>query len=321
LRISFLGGGTDFPEYFRENKGCVLGTAIDKFAYVTIVPYRMKFHEYKYKIAYSRIENTNSLDNIKHPVFRECIREIVPDEPLEIHYIADIPAQTGLGSSSTFVAAMILALHAFNNSIISPEKLAKESIRIEREILNEAGGWQDQIFAVYGGINYISFGPGNNFAVTPLPLSMERVKQIESYCLIVYTGIKRNSCDVHKDFCLNKEKKSFLDELFKLTVEGKDCLLDSGNLEKFGEILNEGWKLKKHCSEVSLPVIDDFYQKALKNGALGGKLLGAGKGGFLLLWAHPEKHETILKGMPSNFRKLDVNINAPGTSIIHYMES
>lgn len=320
LRVSFLGGGSDFPDYFEKHEGAVLGTAINKYAYVTLAPYNRNFHGTKYKLAYSKLEHADSIDEIIHPAIRECIRMAAPEKPLELHYISDIPARTGLGSSSSFVAAILLALNALNNRIISPFQLAADSIKIEREILAEAGGWQDQIFASYGGFNLIKFGPGKKFHVIPLPLPSERLALIKSYSLMIYTGIKRNSFEIQEKLDFQPESCELFKKLTSLAVEGANCIT-SGRIDDFGKLLGKGWEYKKKTSRVTMPLIDQAYDTAMRNGAFGGKLLGAGQGGFLFFIAPPDRHRAIIEAMPDGFQSLDIELGAQGASIIHYMEN
>lgn len=321
LRVSFLGGGTDFPGHFETHGGAVLATSIDKYVYVTASPFLQAFHGSKFKLSYRQIETVKSIPEIQHAAMRACFELAYPDgPPLEVHHIADLPANTGLGSSSSFAVALLHALHASLGKLATVGTLAREAIRVEREILAEAGGWQDQICAAYGGLSLVEFGVGRTFQVTRLPLSSARAEAIENHCLLLFTGILRNSFEVLQTQVARTADGSNLEHLkhmAELARRGARVLAGDTSLETFGELLNEGWTLKRKLADVSMPAIDDAYEAALKAGATGGKLLGAGKGGFLLVWAKPERHAAILKALPKELVPLRVSIRAPGATIIH----
>lgn len=320
LRISFLGGGSDYLEHFKENGGAVLGTAIDKYAYISAAPYLQAFHGFKYKLSYSSVEVVNSINEIKHPLIRESIRLACPNLELELHYIADLPARTGLGSSSSFLVAMLQALHGLQSNFVSAKQLADEAIDIERNILKEAGGYQDQIMAAYGGINLVEFSGNGKYSIHQLPISPERRNMMDQHCLILYTGIHRNSFEISMpQLQLTNEGKNAepLNALVKLAREGADFLASDKPIAQFGEFLNQGWTLKKQLGDITLPEIDEAYSQALEHGAIGGKLLGAGKGGFILLWAAPENHSRIINGISRRMPQLKIKTGAPGATVIH----
>ena len=320
FRVSFLGGGSDFLPHFRKHGGAVLATAIDSYVYVTVAPYKGTFHGSRYKLAYSRMEQVSELDDIEHPAIREAIRFACPSVDLELHHISDLPACTGLGSSSSFVVGMLQALYGLQNRMVPTHQLASEAIRIEREILRETGGYQDQVLAAYGGINLVEFADGGQFVVRRLPIARERVAEIERHCLLLYTGVRRNSFDVLGEQSRrngNGQNTNTLDQLAELAREGARLLVGNAPLTGFGELLHEGWQLKKQLADVSLPEIDEAYERARAAGASGGKVLGAGKGGFLLLWAPPDRHEDVVQAVDGGMTPMRIGINAPGATLIH----
>jgi D-glycero-alpha-D-manno-heptose-7-phosphate kinase len=319
LRVSFLGGGSDFPSHFRTHGGAVLATAIDRHAYVTVAPLSGRFHSCRYKLAYSKVEVAASLNDIHHPAIRECIRLACPDEELEMHYAADLPAGTGLGSSSSFVVALLQALHGFRSHLVAMEQLAREAIDIERVKLAEPGGIQDQILAAYGGFNLITFSGENGFEVQRLPLSQRRLQEIEEHCLLLYTGMIRNSGEVLTEQARRNSEGSnvkLLCSLAELAHRGAEHIASDRPVLDFGHLLHEGWLIKKQLAPLSLPQIDRIYETALKLGATGGKLLGAGRGGFLLVWAPPEKHAAIAEAA-DQMAPLRIRVATSGTTIIH----
>ena len=319
LRVSFLGGGSDFPSHFRTHGGAVLATAIDKFAYVTVSPLSGKFHGCRYKLTYSKVEVASSLDEIRHPAIRAGIRLACPDAELEMHYVADLPAGTGLGSSSSFVVALLQALYGFRNRLVAMEQLARDAIQIERVELAEPGGVQDQVLAAYGGFNLITFSGENDFDVQRIPLSQGRLQEIESHCLLLYTGMNRSSGEVLLEQSRRNNDGSnakLLCSLADLAHRGAEHIASDRPILDFGHLLHEGWLIKKRLAPLSLPQIDRTYEAALQLGATGGKLLGAGRGGFLLVWAPPEKHAAIA-GAAEQMTPLRIRVATSGATIIH----
>ncbi|HUI07378.1 MAG TPA: GHMP kinase [Verrucomicrobiae bacterium] len=319
LRVSFLGGGSDFPSHFRVHGGAVLATAIDRYAYVTVAPLSGKFHGCRYKLSYSKVEVASSLDEIRHPAIREGIRLACPDAELEMHYVADLPAGTGLGSSSSFVVALLQALYGFRNRLVAMEQLARDAIRIERVELAEPGGVQDQILAAYGGFNLITFSGENDFEVQRIPLSQGRLQEIEDHCLLLYTGMTRNSGEVLMEQSRRNTDGSnanSLCSLADLARRGAEHIASDRPILDFGHLLHEGWLIKKQLAPLSLPQIDSIYEAALELGATGGKLLGAGRGGFLLVWAPAEKHAAIAEAA-EQMTPLRIRVATSGATIIH----
>jgi D-glycero-alpha-D-manno-heptose-7-phosphate kinase len=316
VRISFLGGGTDFPQHFEDHGGAVLTTAIDRFAYVTIQRFHHQFFDHRLRIAYKKTENPRSAAEVEHPAIRACFQKVGIDEGAELHHMADLPARTGLGSSSTFVVAMLQALYAYQGRFCPPDLLAREAIDVERNILQEAGGFQDQIIAAYGGTCLIQFGRNGRFNVTQIPLPAARILELQEHMLLIYTRIERDSFSVlRKQVERTTDNHQVLCRMTKLAEDGARCLADGVAITRFGELLRESWMLKRSLSDVSLPEIDEAYEAGLRAGATGGKLLGAGQGGFLLFIARPEDHARIQAALPGML-PLKVGINAPGSRVI-----
>lgn len=324
VRVSFLGGGTDFPEHFEKHGGMVLATAVDRYALVTVQPFLSAYFDHRIRLAYRKTEAVNHPSEIQHPAIRAALEKVGIGEGIEMHVMADLPARTGLGSSSTFVVAMLQSLHAHLGHYRSARELADEAIDIERNILREAGGWQDQILAAHGGLCLVNFQRGGSYQVQQLPMGAAKIRELEESMLLVYTQIQRDSHSVLGQACsiAPEAKIRVLERLARLAETGYECLLSGRPMESFGKLLHEGWELKKQAGSVSLPEIDDWYAKGLKHGATGGKLLGAGQGGFLLFIAKPEYHAAICKAL-GNRPFVKVRINAPGSQIIfsHHQSS
>lgn len=320
VRISFLGGGTDYPEYLERNPGIVLGTAINKYSYIT-VKQTNPFFDYNYRISYSVSELVDEVDQIKHPSVKACLRHLSMKEHFEIHYIGDLPARTGLGSSSSFTVGLLKALFAFKNIHVSKEEVAKHAIYIEREVIKENVGWQDQIWASFGGLARIDM-TCDNFNYKPVCISAERKRLFKNHLLLFYTGAKRYANDILQEQIrktTSGRNDDYLKDMYALAAEGEKILYD-GNLSEFGRLLHENWKLKKGLSnEVTNGYINDLYDKAVKAGASGGKILGAGGGGFMLVYADPEKHDFI-KNSLSKINSVDFDFDSEGTQIIYYKE-
>jgi D-glycero-alpha-D-manno-heptose-7-phosphate kinase len=316
VRISFLGGGSDFPQHFEKYGGAVLATAIDRFAYVTIQRFYNQFFDHNLRVAYRKTENPKNASEVEHPAIRACFQRAGIDEGAELHHMADLPARTGLGSSSSFVVAMLQALYAYKGRFCSTEALAQDAIELERHTLQEAGGYQDQIIAAYGGTCLIRFERNRKFNVTRIPLSAERISELQDHMLLLYTGIERNSFTVLKQQVERTgQNHEALCQMTKLAEEGAELLVEGIPVPRFGELLHESWMLKRSLSSVSLPEIDEAYEIGLKAGATGGKLLGAGQGGFLLFIAKPCDHPRIQAALP-HLLPLHVGINAPGARVV-----
>jgi len=316
VRISFLGGGSDFPQHFEQYGGAVLATAIDRFAYVTMQRFHNQFFDHNLRIAYRKTETPRSAAEVEHPAIRACFEKAGIDQGAELHHMADLPARTGLGSSSTFVVAMLQAMYAYQGRYCSTEALANDAIDIERNILQETGGYQDQVLAAYGGTCLVRFGGSRKFTVTQIPLTACRIAELQDHMLLMYTGIERDSFSVLKNQVeRTAANHDLLCRMTDLAEEGARRLGEGLPALCFGELLHEAWTLKRRLADVSLPAIDEAYERGLKAGASGGKLLGAGQGGFLLFIAKPEDHPRIQAAL-SGMLPLKVNINAPGARVI-----
>ncbi|MBI5380995.1 MAG: GHMP kinase [Opitutae bacterium] len=316
VRVSFLGGGSDIASHFRHHGGAVLATAINRFAYVTVQPFMQEFFDHRIRLAYRRTEAVCSSAEIEHPAIRAALQKLGIDAGVEMHVMADLPARTGLGSSSSFVVAMLQALHAHQGRFRTAHELADEAIEIERDILRESGGWQDQIIAATGGIALIRFERNGGYSVTQLPLSPERIRDIEEHMLLVYTQIQRDSATVQSQSAIPAaEKARILSQLAALAERGGEFLASDRPVTDFGTLMHEGWELKKSSGSVTLPEIDAWYEAGRAAGATGGKLLGAGQGGFLLFIAEPRHHAAICRALGAQ-PTVRVRINAPGAQIL-----
>jgi D-glycero-alpha-D-manno-heptose-7-phosphate kinase len=293
-RISFFGGGTDYPAWYRKHGGAVLATSIDKYCYLTC-RYLPPFFEHRIRIVYSRIENCHSIDEIAHPAVREILRHLKFDRGAEIHHDGDLPARSGIGSSSAFCVGLLHALYALRGQMPSKRQLAIESIRIEQEILRETVGSQDQVTAAYGGFNQIVFHENGEVSIRPVTIPQERLQELNAHLMLFFTGIKRVSSDVARSYVENLDANRRDLRIMKDLVDESLSVLNSGqDLRAFGELLHEAWLAKRSLSaSVSNPEVDELYQTVRAAGALGGKLTGAGGGGFLLLFAEPDRHELL----------------------------
>ncbi len=293
-RISFFGGGTDYPSWYRHYGGQVIATTIDKYCYIS-ARYLPPFFDHTFRVVYSRIENCRTIDEIQHPAVRECLRYLRFEQGLEIHHDGDLPARSGLGSSSSFVVGLLHALHGLRGSIPAKERLAHEAIHLEQVRLKEIVGSQDQVMAAHGGCQRIEFLSDGEIRVTPMTLLPERVEALNSHLMLFYTGIKRTAATIAQSYISDLASiEKQLRTMGSMVEEG--CRILSGNcdLSSFGRLLHESWLAKRSLSKrVSNPIIDQIYSAARASGALGGKLIGAGGGGFMLLFARPADHEQI----------------------------
>lgn len=316
LRVSFLGGGTDFPEHFREHGGAVLVTAIDRFSFVTVQSFHQEYFDHGLRLAYRKTEAPKSAADVEQPAIRACLQRLGIDAGIELHHMADLPARTGLGSSSSFIVAMLQALHAHAGRFCSPEALAREAIEVERVILGEAGGWQDQIAAAVGGTCYIRFERTGDFTVSQLPLCHERVSELNRSLVLIYTGIQRDSFVIQRTHAAKVAANSrALCEMTAMAEEGASLLTNGGSLEAFGRLLHQSWMLKRSLAPVSLQDIDEAYEVGMRAGAWGGKLLGAGQGGFLAFLAPPPAVRAIREALDGRVAAR-VGVNAPGSRVI-----
>jgi len=318
FRISFVGGGTDLRSFYSEESGQVLNAAIDKYVYV-VVKRQIGIVEFKYRINWSQVELCNKIDDIEHPTVREALRLFKIDFPIEITTFADIPAKTGLGSSSSFAVGLVHALHALKGEQVTKYKLASEAAHIEVDLLGRTMGKQDHFAASYGNLNVFTFHSNEVVTVEPVFYHPDVLSVLEKNLLLFYTQLKRDASKVLMS--QNKATPNNLDVLRKmkgLVSPLRNVLSKGEDLNRFGEILHKGWELKKTLSdEISSSKIDEYYNKALKFGALGGKLLGAGGGGFLLFYVEPQNQKAVTKAL-SDLYPLKLGLDPGGTRITYY---
>lgn len=319
FRISFFGGGTDYPVWYRENEGAVLATTIDKYCYITC-RYLPPFFEHKYRIVYSEIEGVKEISEIEHPSARATLQFMNITDGVEIHHDGDLPARTGLGSSSSFTVGLLHALYALKGIMPTKMQLAQDAINIEQNIIKENVGSQDQILASFGGFNKITFNADNSFHVNPMIVSNDKLQQLQNHLMFYFTGFSRFASDIAKSQVENTNNKKHELWIMRQMVDEAILILNNGkrDITEFGTLLHESWKLKKSLSDkISNPQIDAIYESAREAGAIGGKLIGAGGGGFILIFAKPEDQHKIkenLKGLLSVPFKFDYQ----GSQIIVY---
>jgi len=297
-RISLFGGGTDYPEWYLNNEGSVVSFAIDKHSYISLreLP---PFFDHRYRVAYSKVEVTNKIDEIVHPAVRAGFTKYASDLNLELHHHGDLPARSGIGSSSAFAVGLIKALSALNNSDLSSIELANMAIELEQNDLSEIVGSQDQIACTFGGLNLIKFGIGNKWAVNKIAISDNYKTEIENRIILLYSGINRLSSDVSRTLVENLDSKSnLLQATHGLAMEAYEIITNEKDLSLIGPMLIDSWKIKSEINSASItPKLEEFFTKGLKNGAEGGKILGAGGGGFFLFWIDPELRKRFIEKM------------------------
>jgi D-glycero-alpha-D-manno-heptose-7-phosphate kinase len=316
FRMSFFGGGTDFPAYFEKYGGSVLSTTFDKYCYV-IVRRLLPFFNFTNQITYSKIERTNSIDDIEHPAVREAMKYLGMKN-MWVNYDADLPARSGLGSSSAFAIGLLEAFHSLKGEYRSKKELAGEAIHLERDLCKEEGGWQDQIAVSYGGFNRINFTSGG-FEVIPLIVSKRRKQELNDNLMLFFTGVSRFSSDIAETQKKEiPEKLEYLQKMKELVDEAEQVLTSNCDIRGFGELLDTTWKLKKQLSSsISTAEIDKYYEKARSEGCIGGKLLGAGGGGFLLLFVSPEKQKAVREAL-SGLLYVPFKFEDVGTRVLYY---
>lgn len=317
FRMSFFGGGTDMESFFREHGGAVISTTFDKYCYVN-VRHLPRFFDYSTELAYSVIERVGDVKEIKHPAIRNAMQMLDMHE-IRLTYEADLPARSGLGTSSSFAVGMLNAFYALKGKHADKKKLADDAIYLERVLCKEAGGWQDQIAAAYGGLNRIDF-TGDGYEVHPIIISPDRKQQLNDNLLMFFTGFTRFSADVQQANNLGaKDKIAQLKEMLALVDDAEKVLTDkSADLDDFGRLLDHTWKLKRQTgAAVSTHSIDALYARGMEAGALGGKLLGAGGGGFLVFYVQPDNREKVLAAM-KDLLYIPFAFENSGTQIIHY---
>lgn len=317
FRMSFFGGGTDMPAFFNEHGGAVLSTTFDKYCYVT-VRHLPPFFDYTSELVYSRIEQVDSIEKIEHPLVRNCIKFLDMHE-LRVNYESDLPARTGLGTSSSFAVGLLNAFYALKGKHASKKQLADEAIYVERELCKESGGWQDQIAAAFGGFNRIDF-KDNGYKVSPIIISPGRKQRLNDNLLLFFTGFSRFSSEIQKSTeAAIKDKTAQLREMLALVNEAQEVLVnDKSDLDDFGRLLDTTWRLKRQTgAKISTGSIDELYEKGIKAGALGGKLLGAGGGGFLVFYVQPEKRQAVLAAM-RDLLHVPFAFENGGTQVLYY---
>jgi D-glycero-alpha-D-manno-heptose-7-phosphate kinase len=317
FRMSFFGGGTDIPSYFEQNRGAVISTTFDKYVYVT-VRHLPRFFDYSTEVVYSKTERVKEIDEINHPMVRNAIKMLDMHE-LHISYDADLPARSGLGTSSTFAVGLLNAFYSLKGKFASKKQLADDAIYLERVLCNEAGGYQDQIAASFGGLNRIDFTK-DGYTVNPIIISPKRKKALNDNLLLFFTGFTRFSADIQKNTMMSlKEKQLQLDKMLALVDQAQQILeQDDKDLDDFGRLLDVTWKLKRQTgSNISTGSIDELYQKGIDAGALGGKLLGAGGGGFLLFYVTKDKQQKVREAF-KDLLEVPFEFENSGTRVIYY---
>lgn len=317
-RVSFFGGGTDYPAWFREHGGTVLGTTIDKYCYITC-RYLPPFFEHRSRVVYSRIENVSTNGDIAHPAVRGVLGAMGIEAGVEIHHDGDLPARTGIGSSSAFTVGLLHAAQALTGVMPTRMELAREAIRIEQDVLQECVGCQDQVFAAFGGLLRIDFAPDGDIRVAPIVLTPARLEALKSHLLLYFTGFARTASEIAREQVARTPSLTReLGELQRLVPTAQDVLCGSGDLMDFGRLLHEAWSIKRHLTpHVSNANVDDVYARARSVGAAGGKLLGAGGGGFMLLFAPPDRHAAIRTALES-LLEVPFGFDRGGSELIVY---
>lgn len=319
FRISFFGGGTDYPAWYNKNVGMTISTTINKFSYISIrsLP---AFFNFKHRIRYYKNEEVNLLDKIKHPVVREAMRLLNIENGLEIVHSADLPARSGIGSSSSFTVGLLHALSTYKNKMLTKRELAIKAINLEQNIIKESVGSQDQTIAAFGGFNFTEYNKTNTFDVNNIFTTNQRKKSLEDNLILCFSGFTRNAKTIAKQQILNIPKKDReLNKIIDITIQAKKILTNEKiSLDDFGSLLNEHWYLKKKLSKnITNLNIDKIYNTAIKAGAIGGKLLGAGGGGFFVFYARKEDHEKIINSL-KNYLIIPFRFDNNGSQIVYF---
>lgn len=317
-RLSFFGGGTDYPAWYEKHGGAVLSTTIDKYCYINC-RFLPPFFEHKHRIVYSKIELIQKVDEIQHPAVRAALKFMNIDEGLEVHHDGDLPARTGTGSSSAFSVGLIHALYALKETMVTKKQLAVDAIEIERNILKESVGSQDQIAAAFGGLNKIMFRQDGSFTVEPVIMGGPRFLAFQDHLMLFFTGFSRYASDIAKKQIENMDKKNAaLASMQQMVGQGLDILNGQEDLAEFGRLLHESWMLKRSLADgVSTPEIDQIYEAARSAGAIGGKLIGAGGGGFVLVFARPQDHKAIREKL-KKLIVVPIRFEMNGSQIVFY---
>lgn len=317
FRMSFFGGGTDYQPFFEEHGGSVISTTFDKYAYVS-VRHLPRFFDYRNQISYSKIETVKTVEDINHPMVRNAMKYLDMHE-LHISYDADLPARSGLGSSSSFAVGLLNAFHALKGHYVGNQQLAEEAIYVERNLCGESGGWQDQIAAAFGGLNRINF-LGSSFKVKPIIITKNRKQQLEDNLMLYFTGFSRFSSNIASvQVKATKDKTAELLEMLQLVDVAEEILENRrGDLDEFGRLLHETWRLKRGITDkISSDFLDEIYDKAMRNGALGGKLLGAGGGGFFVFYVPKDRQNQVREAL-SDLLYIPFSFENSGTEVMYY---
>jgi D-glycero-alpha-D-manno-heptose-7-phosphate kinase len=318
-RISFFGGGTDYPAWYLQHGGEVLSTTIDKYCHITC-RHLPPFFEHKHRIVYSAIETVAHWEEIRHPAVRAVLSQARPAKGLEIHHDGDLPARSGLGSSSSFTVGLLNAMSALDGRCVSKDQLAREALRIEQEVIGENVGSQDQVAAAFGGFNRIEFLRSGSFAVSPVVLRKQRLKDFQRHLMLCFTGLSRIASEVAKSTIDNlSARERELARMRQMVDEALSILQSPGRaIEEFGHLMHEGWRVKRGLSDrVSTPVVDELYEVAREAGAIGGKLLGAGGGGFMLLFVRPEQQPRVREAL-RNLVHVPFGFEESGSRVVLY---
>ena len=318
FRISFLGGGTDYPDWYCENGGAVLATTINKYCYITC-RYLPPFFDHKSRVVWSHVEYVNSVEEIRHPAVREALAFLKVDDGVEIHHDGDLPARSGLGSSSSFTVGLLHALYALKGRMSSKRQLARDAIYIEQERLNEHVGIQDQIVTSFGGFNHVTIKNNGDYDVQSMILSTERSVLLQNHLMLFFTGISRSASEVAAaQIKAIPHKSGELRALSEMVDEGRNIMNGNAEITDFGQLLHEAWRIKRSLTDrISTSEIDSIYDAGRNAGAVGGKLLGAGGGGFILLFVRPEDQGNVKEAL-KNLLHVPFLFESSGSQIIFY---
>jgi len=322
FRISFFGGGTDYPAWYKEHGGCVLSTTINKYSFIS-ARYLPPFFNYKHRIRYYNHEETQTLDEIKHPSVRECAKYLGIKKGIEIIHNADLPSQSGLGSSSSFTVGLLNTLHALQNYMPTKRELATDAIHVEQDLIGESVGSQDQTAVAFGGLNIISFNSVQDIEVDPIIISSNRQTELQENLMLFFTGFARSASDVaKKQIDVTPQKEKELKIMMEICTEGLNILTDKKqSLNKFGELLGEQWKIKRELTDkISNKEIDSIFKAGMDAGAIGGKLLGAGGGGFMLFYVPKDKQLNVINTLKTKLH-VPFRFEFTGSKIIYYSHS
>lgn len=319
FRVSLFGGGSDYPDWYLQHGGAVIGSSINKYCYLTVrqLP---PFFEHKNRIVYSKVELTDEVEDIEHPAVKGVLSDYKITQGMEIHHYGDLPARSGLGSSSSFTVGLLNAIRGLQGKLSSPQLLASEAIRIEQQVIQEHVGSQDQIWAAHGGTNFIEFKTDGSFAVSPLVMRRERAQALNSHCVLLFTGLVRIAAQIAEQKISNLDKRQQqIHSMIQMAYEARDILQNTqADICDIGHMLHDAWQLKRELADgISNDYIDDIYKEARAAGALGGKLLGAGGGGFMLLFVPPEKQQQLLQRL-NKLIPVDFTFGSCGSKIVMY---